>query len=73
MMNGWKPIETVPREPREILLYSPRIGVCLGILDTRLRENRFKWAQVYNWGGPDDTEEEFTHWCEVPHIPTTTE
>ena len=62
LRKGWQPIETVPKDGTDLLLYSPRWGMMVGL---------WAGAWVQEEGGP--SYRGITHWMPLPDPPQETD
>jgi hypothetical protein len=65
-MTNWQPIDTAPRDGREILLRSEH-GVTYGGWVSDLNRNE-DYLDYEGWWSVDCTEKPFTHWLPVPEF-----
>lgn len=65
--NGWRPIETAPKDGTAVLLYADSWELTWGI-----QAGRFYDGEWMCWGGavPENDEDGPTHWQPLPPPPT---
>jgi len=61
---GWQPIETAPRDGREILVYDPIVKITFCV---RWTGARFPWTLVF--GYREFSERSPSHWMPLPAVP----
>ena len=69
-MTGWQPIDTAPRDGRNILLRSER-GVTYGGWISAWNRNE-DYSDYEGWWSVDCSEEPFSHWMPVPEFEEAT-